>query len=120
MGSEATITIKTPDNKTYEVSPKVARKDTPKDEKEAAADDEWDVKFSDGLDQGTLFDVIKAANYLDIQGLLDATCKAVARKIKGKKAEEIRKEFNIENDFTPDEEKAIQLENRWCMDIEQN
>ena len=63
---------------------------------------------------------IQAANYLDIQGLLDATCKAVARKIKGKKAEEIRKEFNIENDFTPDEEKAIQLENRWCQDIEQN
>jgi S-phase kinase-associated protein 1 len=32
--------------------------------------DDWDKEFIN-VDQGTLFEVILAANYLDIQGLLD-------------------------------------------------
>ena len=47
---------------------------------------------------------LQAANYLDIKSLLDLTCKRVADMIKGKKPEEIRKEFNIVNDFTSEEE----------------
>ena len=39
----------------------------------------------------------KAANYLDIKGLLDVTCKTVANMIKGKTPEEIRKTFNTTN-----------------------
>jgi len=34
----------------------------------------------------------------------DVGCKAVANMIKGKTPEEIRKHFNIVNDFTPEEE----------------
>ena len=34
---------------------------------------------------GPLFELILAANYLNIQSLLDVTCKAVAKMIKGKK-----------------------------------
>ena len=30
--------------------------------------------------------------------------------------EEIRKTFNIQNDFTPEEEQQIREENQWCMD----
>jgi hypothetical protein len=40
---------------------------------------------------------------LDIKGLLDVTCKAVANMIKGKTPEEIRRTFNIKNDFSPQE-----------------
>ena len=51
--------------------------------------------------------LIKAANYLDIKGLLDVTCKTVANMIKGKTPEEIRKTFNIKNDFTEEEEAQV-------------
>lgn len=36
--------------------------------------------------------------------------------IKGKTPEEIRKHFNIQNDFTPEEEEEVRRENEWCED----
>ncbi|KAJ1342584.1 hypothetical protein BSLG_002901 [Batrachochytrium salamandrivorans] len=74
--------------------------------------DEWDKEFIN-VDQGTLFEIILAANYLDMKGLLDLGCKTVANMIKGKTVEEIRKTFNIVNDFTPEEEEQIRKENEW-------
>ena len=50
---------------------------------------------------------LQAANYLDIKGLLDVTCKTAANMIKGKSAEEIRKILNIKNNFTPAEEEQV-------------
>lgn len=90
---------------------------TEDEEKEKRTDDisSWDVEFLK-LDQGTLFELILAANYLDIKGLLDVTCKTVANMIKGKTPEEIRKTFNIRNDFSPEEEEQILRENEWCED----
>ena len=38
---------------------------------------------------------------------MDVTCKTVANMIKGKTPEEIRKTFNIKNDFTPSEEEQV-------------
>lgn len=40
----------------------------------------------------------------------DVGCKTVANMIKGKQPEEIRKLFNIVNDFTPEEEAQIKKE----------
>ncbi|XP_044968919.1 SKP1-like protein 1 [Hordeum vulgare subsp. vulgare] len=74
----------------------------------------WDAEFIK-VDQATLYDLILAANYLDIKGLLDLTCQTVADMIKGKTPEEIRKTFNIENDFTPEEEAEIRKENQWML-----
>ncbi|KAH7702272.1 S-phase kinase-associated protein 1 [Aphelenchoides avenae] len=87
------------------------------DNKEKRTDDipSWDVEFLK-VDQGTLFELILAANYLDVRGLLDVTCKTVANMIKGKSPEEIRRTFNIKNDFTPEEEEQIRKENAWCED----
>ncbi|XBI68776.1 hypothetical protein VPH35_047931 [Triticum aestivum] len=68
------------------------------------------------VDQATLFDLILTANYLNIKGLLDLTCQTVADMIKGKTPEEIRKTFNIKNDFTPEEEAEIRRENQWAFE----
>lgn len=77
--------------------------------------EEWDSKFMQ-VDQEMLFEIILASNYLDIKPLLDVGCKTVANMIKGKSPEEIRKTFNITNDFTPEEEDQIRRENEWAED----
>ncbi|XP_006359704.1 SKP1-like protein 1B [Solanum tuberosum] len=84
----------------------------------AAADNDlkvFDAEFVK-VDQKTLFDLILAANYLNIKGLLDLTCQTVADMIKGKTPEEIRKTFNIKNDFTPEEEEEVRRENAWAFE----
>ncbi|KAL3723701.1 hypothetical protein ACJRO7_035812 [Eucalyptus globulus] len=75
----------------------------------------WDVDFVK-VDQATLFDLILAANYLNIKSLLDLTCQTVADMIKGKTPEEIRKTFSIRNDFTPEEEEEVRRENQWAFE----
>lgn len=107
---------------------------------------EWDCSYVN-VEQELLFELILAANFLDIRDLLDLTCAKVASMIKGafgvwvvvdvlidpvsfilvcvvhscvaccfagKTPEEIRKTFNIVNDFTPEEEAQVREENRWC------
>ncbi|XP_074307421.1 SKP1-like protein 1A [Silene latifolia] len=84
----------------------------------SVGDDElkkWDAEFVN-VDQNTLYDLILAANYLNIKGLLDLTCQTVADMIKGKKPEEIRMTFNIKNDFTPEEEEEIRKEHQWAFE----
>lgn len=68
------------------------------------------------MEKDELFSVVLAANYLNHAALLDATCQAVADMIKDKTPEEIRAEFGIENDFTPDEEAEIRAQNQWAFD----
>ncbi|XP_034931558.1 SKP1-like protein 1B [Populus alba] len=87
------------------------------DRPSCAADDlkAWDTEFVK-VDQATLFDLILAANYLNIKNLLDLTCQRVADMIKGKTPEEIRKTFNIKNDFTPEEEEEVRRENQWAFE----
>eukprot|EP00980_Cylindrotheca_fusiformis_P028530 scaffold22607_cov123-Cylindrotheca_fusiformis.AAC.27 len=74
---------------------------------------QWYASFVD-LEQVLLFELILAANYMDIKPLLDLTCATVASMIKGKTPEEIRATFNITNDFSPEEEAQVREENKWC------
>ncbi|XP_010440828.1 PREDICTED: SKP1-like protein 1A [Camelina sativa] len=84
----------------------------------SSADEElktWDAEFMK-INQATLFELILAANYLNIKTLLDLTCQTVADMIKGKTPEEIRTTFNIKNDFTPEEEEEVRRENQWAFE----
>ncbi|KAJ4835775.1 hypothetical protein Tsubulata_039900 [Turnera subulata] len=58
------------------------------------ASKDWRGEFVK-VDQNTLFDLILAANDLQIKSLLDLTCGVIADMIKGKSAEEIRTLFHI-------------------------
>ncbi|VAI31088.1 hypothetical protein VPH35_089665 [Triticum aestivum] len=91
------------------------------DDNNASASEKEDLKSFDAkfiaVDQATLFDLILAANYLDVKGLLDLSCQTAADMVKGQPVEGIRKMFNLENDFTPEEEAEIRRENPWAFDL---
>ncbi|XP_058216321.1 uncharacterized protein LOC131327269 [Rhododendron vialii] len=80
-----------------------------------AADDEalkkWDKEFVN-VDQGVLFDLILAAEYLNIKSLQDLTCQTVADMIEGITPEEI---LNNMSYFTPEEEE-VRRENAWAFE----
>lgn len=75
----------------------------------------WDAEFLKNIDMETIFSLILAANYLNVQGLIGLTAQNVADYIKDKTPEEVREIFNIENDFTPEEEAEVRKENEWAF-----
>ena len=60
-----------------------------------------------------LYALVLAANYMDIQPLLEITCAKVADGIKGKTCKEIQSMFGIEGDLTPEVEAKVLEENPW-------
>ncbi|KAL6072988.1 E3 ubiquitin ligase complex SCF subunit [Balamuthia mandrillaris] len=56
--------------------------------------DEWDAEFIE-VEIGLLFDIILAANFLDIKPLLDLGCKVVAKMIIGKTPAQIEATFRM-------------------------
>lgn len=75
----------------------------------------WDKEYI-AVDQAVLYELILAANFLNIKGLLDLCCQSVADIIKGKTPEQIRQYFHIKNDFTPEEEEEVRKENQWAFE----
>ena len=67
---------------------------------------EWYAQFV-AVDQALLFELVTAANFMDIKALLDLTCLAVSILIKGKSAEEIRRIFNISNDLSQKQQEEV-------------
>ena len=65
---------------------------------------------------GGCYSYFQAANFLNIKGLLDLTCKTVADMMTGKSLPEIRKMFHIINDYTPEEEEQVRKENQWAFE----
>merc|ERR1719183_1730702 len=74
--------------------------------------DGWDMEFV-RVPLATLFEMILAANFLDLKPMLDVTCKAVAEMIKGKTPDEIKKVFGVEGDFTDEEKAQVLRDNPW-------
>ncbi|AEC05673.1 SKP1-like 16 [Arabidopsis thaliana] len=76
----------------------------------------WDAEFMKEFDMETVMKLILAVNYLNVQDLLGLTCQTVADHMKDMSPEEVRELFNIENDYTPEEEDAIRKENAWAFE----
>ncbi|KAJ3701300.1 hypothetical protein LUZ61_005005 [Rhynchospora tenuis] len=76
--------------------------------------EEWDKAFMN-VDVATLYDLILAANYLNVSGLLALATQTAANLIIGKSPEQIRKTFHINNDLSTEEEKAIRDQYPWAF-----
>ncbi|KAF0928475.1 hypothetical protein E2562_004117 [Oryza meyeriana var. granulata] len=74
----------------------------------------WDKEFVN-VDQWTLYGLLLAAHFLNIDGLFDITCHKVANMLKGKNCQQMREILNIVSDFTKDDEKAIKAQNPWAF-----
>lgn len=61
----------------------------------------WYASFVQ-VERTMLFDLVAAANFMDIKPLLDLGCLAVAITIKGKSAAELREMFNVSQDAAED------------------
>ncbi|KAL0402070.1 UNVERIFIED_CONTAM: SKP1-like protein 20 [Sesamum latifolium] len=77
---------------------------------------DFDEEFVVGMKISVLFEVVLAANYLDIKGLLDLVCQEIADRMQNKSVKWVRKTFCIENDFTPEEEEQIKQEHAWAWE----
>lgn len=78
--------------------------------------DEYAAKFVNDLDIETLVDLTVAANFMEIQSLLDLACAKIASMCKDKSEEEIFKTFGVTETFTEEEKAKIREENKWIED----
>lgn len=86
------------------------------EDKDRRIDDipQWDQNFINQLSRSQVFEMLQACNYLDLPLLLEQLAKTVAGWMKGKTVEEVRAEFGIVNDYTPEEEERLKKENAWA------
>jgi len=78
---------------------------------------EWYAKYITDLNNDNLFKLTLAANYLDVSQLIDLCGAKIASMMKDKTVEEIRQNFDIVNDFTPEEEARVREENKWLDEL---
>lgn len=86
-------------------------------EKASAWSSDEKTAFFDSMARPVLFQVIHAANFMDMQPLLDASAAYMADAIRAKTPEQIRTLLQIPNTFTAEEEAQIEQENRWIEEM---
>jgi S-phase kinase-associated protein 1 len=77
---------------------------------------EADKTFFQDMSKEHLFEIILAANFLDIKPLLDVCCRVVANSVLGKTPKEIYADFGVTQELTPEEEAEVRAENPWLED----
>ncbi|RLO06911.1 hypothetical protein DYB28_010405 [Aphanomyces astaci] len=74
--------------------------------------DDWDLDFINESYE-MIFELILAANYLNISPLLNLACAKISGVIHGRSPDQIREIFDIDEPFTAEEEAFIRQENQW-------
>ena len=77
--------------------------------------DKWYADFID-VEKTELFDIVMAANNLNIPALLDLASAKIASNIKDKPIDDIREYLHLKNDFTEEEYKKVQAENQFAAE----
>lgn len=77
--------------------------------------DDWDASFV-AVEKDELFELVLAANYLEVKLLLDIGCREIAKRINGMSTDEISEYLGVENTFTPEEQENVRKEYAWYCD----
>lgn len=73
----------------------------------------FDNEFQDQPD-GTIFQIILAANFLDVKNLLELMCKKIADELKKcKTTEDVRNRFDIRQDYTQADVDEVRKAHPW-------
>eukprot|EP00830_Metopus_es_P004414 TRINITY_DN1405_c0_g3_i1.p1 TRINITY_DN1405_c0_g3~~TRINITY_DN1405_c0_g3_i1.p1 ORF type:complete len:204 (-),score=55.01 TRINITY_DN1405_c0_g3_i1:6-617(-) len=83
---------------------------------DAVLKDEWLIKFLE-MPVKEMYELLMASDYLVLKGLEELVACAIAIKMVSKSTEDIRKEFEITNDLTPEEEKDIKEFFSWSEEV---
>ncbi|PIN07899.1 SCF ubiquitin ligase, Skp1 component [Handroanthus impetiginosus] len=76
----------------------------------------FDEEFVTVEEMKVLFEIAKAANFLEIKGLMATACQEIAKRMKDKSVKWVREMFNVENDFDAEEEEMIKAEYPWAWE----
>ena len=77
---------------------------------------DWEKAFVD-MPVPEMLAILIAGDFLEIKGLINLMCKAVALQIEGNSVEKIREIFEIEDPkWTPEELSALKEENAWAYE----
>ncbi|KAL3849223.1 hypothetical protein ACJIZ3_011105 [Penstemon smallii] len=82
------------------------------DDKKKSCNDE----FIAGKEWNDLGNLVLAANYLDVKDLLDIICQKMADTMKDKSVMWVRENFQIQNDYSPEEEEKVREEYAWAFE----
>ena len=78
--------------------------------------DEWFAQWIEGYSKEDVFELANAAQIMAFEGLLELATAKVAVQIKGKPISEIRAFFDVQGDFTPEEEARVAEENKFALE----
>lgn len=76
---------------------------------------EWNTNFFKEMSVEEIYNMILAANYLDIPVLLETVLKWEALQLKPLTVEQIKQRFNFNRDFTPEEIAKAEQEHPWMV-----
>ena len=65
--------------------------------------DNWDKEWCDKLEKHLMFEIIKAAAFMQLDILVECTARTIAGHLVGKSVEEMREYLEEPNDYTPEE-----------------
>jgi len=74
----------------------------------------WYREFVEKLELSMVYELVTAANYMDIKPLLDLSCLVVMVNLYGKSVEQIRVALNVP-EMTADEKRRARVEHRWIF-----
>ena len=78
--------------------------------------DDWEKKYVD-IPISKMFPLLIVGNFLEIKGLINLICKAVALQIQDNNVQEIREKFNVtDRNWSAEELQKLKDENTWAYE----